>query len=99
MNALIETVEISGQPVAVVARLMNERGIGYSMCNLKAGDKFNIGRGAEIAIGRAKKLAPLTIVQRLIAITGHAAKKQDPDWEKKVKLIQERLEKKISIPV
>lgn len=97
MTAQIETLEMNGQPVAIVARLINGVGIGYSICNSKAGDKFNVGRGSEIAIGRAEKLSPLTIVQRLVAMTGHAIKKEDSGWLEKIRMVQERLERPMHI--
>jgi len=98
MKAIIETLEMAGELVAVVAKVrksgddvINVEGLGYSICNNRAGDKFNVGRGVEIAVGRAKKLSVATVMERLTKILEHAVKKQDKDWKKKVECVIHQL--------
>jgi hypothetical protein len=90
MNALIETVEISGRPVAVVARLPDSR-VGYALCNSR--DRFNIGRGTEIALGRANKLGLQLMIERLYMMCKTAAHKHDPEWGMKAELTLQALKR------
>lgn len=54
MNVSFEVIYYQGKPFGVV--VSTPEGVGFSLCNREAGDRWSLDRGVEIALGRAQKL-------------------------------------------